>query len=117
MARPRQIETPEEFDMLVDIYVAQCIEEDKPLSIPGLALALGLCSKSNVYAYSEKEGFKESVERAKTFIEQQHYDNATTGKAHQGNVFLLKSVYNYQEKQVVDHNMTVNIDSDAARIL
>ena len=115
MARPRVIESPELFDMLVDCYVADCTEEKKPMSVVGLSLFMGLNSKHGFYGYGEREEFADSVERAKSFVEQQHYDNTTVGRAVNGNTFLLKAVYGYQDKQVIQMDpMTVTINGKDA---
>jgi hypothetical protein len=103
MARIRDIKTPDEFDMLVDLYRADCVANDDPLSVVGLALFMGFSSKQTIYNYKEHEDglFKDSVDRALSMVEKQHYDKVVKGECHQGNTFLLRSVYGYQDKQVI----------------
>lgn len=117
MARPRIIDDPEVFDMLVDLYVLDCKENNRPLSIPGLCLALGFTGKTTFYQYGERDEFKASVERAKSLIEQQYVENVTVGKADRGNIFLLKAVYKYEDRNVVEvAPMTINIDGKDSKL-
>ena len=70
MARPLKFATPEEFDLMVDLYVATCEEKKEPMTIPGLALFLGFADKSSLYHYQHRKPFTDSVKRARTLIEE-----------------------------------------------
>jgi hypothetical protein len=67
--RPPTIKTPEEFDRLVDAYVAKCEAEERPLTITGLALALGFYGRQALYEQSDRQGFSDSVKRARSIVE------------------------------------------------
>lgn len=109
--RPKIIETPEQFDTLVDLYVLECAENKRPLSIVGMALYLGLSGKGSFYEYSNYPEFTDSVERAKSLVEQQYLDRTTMGQAERGNIFLLKAVYKYKDQQQVEvQPITIKIE-------
>lgn len=78
--RPRHIETPEEFDRLVDNYIEMCRaippcdeyphgREETPISLTGMIMALGLTSRTSLEDYKTYDGFLYSVKRAKIFVE------------------------------------------------
>lgn len=102
MARPRAIETPEEFDRLVDDYVAQCAADEEPLTITGLSLALGFADKSTLYDYGEYEGFSHSVKRARAIVENA-YEKRLSGNAATGAIFALKN-FGWRDRQELEHS-------------
>ena len=90
MGRPRTIPTPTAFDARVDAYVDTCRKNHEPVLLTGLILALGLCSKPAFYEYEKREGFQNSVKRARLLVE-----NAYEAALHKGNpagpIFALKN--------------------------
>ena len=108
MARPRTIQSPDEFDMLVDLYVAHSKEENEPLCITGLCLYLGFCSKSSLGDYGEREEFSASVKRARLLVENSYVKSTLNGGG-AGPIFLLKASYNYVDKQVVEATGTLTV--------
>ena len=117
MARPRLIKSPEEFDLLVDLYVADCAEKGEPVCSTGLCLALGFCSKSSLGDYEEREEFSASVKRAKMIVEH-NYVKSTLKGGGAGPIFLLKASYGYVDKQTVEQTgkVTVNIEGKDAQL-
>ena len=99
MARPLKFATPEEFDMMVDLYVAACEEKKEPLTIPGLALFLGFSDKSSLYHYQKREAFTDSVKRARTLIEESTVKRSMGSNA-AGAIFMLKNM-GYSDRQNV----------------
>lgn len=79
MGRPRHYKSPEEFDAMVDKYVAERAELGKPLSWTGLALYLGFGSRRAIDEYATYDGFQHSVKRAKTLIENFYEEATMTG--------------------------------------
>lgn len=90
MARPRIIKSPEEMDRLVDEYVAQRYAEERPVTLTGLCLHLGLNSRQSLDAYEQREEFFGSVKRAKSIIEDQYEQNLHANNA-TGSIFALKN--------------------------
>ena len=119
MGRPRIINSPEEFDMLVDMYVAVCEEEKEPLTVTGLALYLGFNSKSTFYDYGTRDGFEEfsdSVKRARSIVEN-GYERSVAKGGGAGPIFLLKASYGYKDVQQVEvAPITVTIEGMDAKL-
>jgi len=104
MGRPRIISSPEEFDELVDSYVAEKTSEEKPLTLTGMILALGLSSRQSLDEYLARDEFSDSVKRAKLIIENQ-YEERLAGNNAAGPIFALKN-FGWKDKQEIDQNNT-----------
>jgi len=112
MGRPRTIKSPEEFDRLVDGYVAECRMCDQKMDTVSLALYLGFNSKTSLRDYGNREGFEEfapSVKRARSIVEAGYTQLALNGGG-AGPIFLLKAVYGYEDKKTIDVNATGEIN-------
>ncbi len=99
MARPLKFATPEEFDLIVDLYVVSCEEKEEPMTIPGLALFLGFADKSSLYHYQHRKPFTDSVKRARTLIEEATVKRSMGSHA-AGAIFVLKNM-GYSDRQNV----------------
>ena len=99
MARPPKFKTPEEFDYMVELYVATCAEKNEPLTIPGLTLFLGFVDKSSLYHYQKREAFTASVKRARTLVEESTVQRSMGSNA-AGAIFMLKNM-GYSDRQNV----------------
>jgi len=91
MARPRKYKSPEDFDAMVDYYVASCQAENRPITWTGLVLALGFCSRSALDRYADRDGFGYSVKRAKLLV-QAAYELRLHGNNVTGSIFALKAM-------------------------
>ena len=69
MGRPRLISSPEEFEERVDAFFAECEERDRPPTVTGMALAVGLSSRESLDEYGRRAEFSDAVKRAKTRVE------------------------------------------------
>lgn len=89
--RPKKIKTPEEFDSLVDSYLAKCIKDEEPILLLGMCLHLGLYGKEALYEYGEYEGFSQSVKRARAIIEHEYEKRLNVNSSAAGPIFALKN--------------------------
>jgi len=96
--RPPIIETPEEFDRLVDEYVVQCAEKEEPLTITGLALHLGIYGRRALYEQAERDGFSPSVRRAQSIVEADYEKRLVKPGIAAGTIFALKN-FGWADKQ------------------
>lgn len=94
MGRPRKISSPEEFDRLVDLYVAMCRDAEKPqpITLTGMILALGLSSRQSLDEYLNYPEFSDSVKRAKLIIECEYENRLITSTSATGSIFALKNL-------------------------
>lgn len=67
--RPPIIDTPEEFNRLVNEYVANCKANGEPVTFTGMALHMGFASRQSFYDYGKRDGFSYSALRARSFVE------------------------------------------------
>lgn len=116
--RNRIFETPEEMEKMIDEYFLHIqgkvkkifnegLENEKvlwerepePATITGLALYIGLCSKTSLYEYQDRPAFSDLVKRARAGVE-----NAYEKRLHQaqnvGAIFALKNM-GWRDKQEV----------------
>jgi hypothetical protein len=97
--RPRIIDSPDQFDDLVDEYVLACFEDKEPLTITGMALHLGFASRQSFYDYAKRDGFSCSVKRA-SFLVENAYENGLAKGAGAGHIFALKN-FNWTDRQEI----------------
>lgn len=101
MGRPRKIASPEDMDRLVDEYCERQEARDKPKTLTGLILYLGLASRQSLDEYKAYDGFPDSVKRAKAVIENS-YEERLHGNSPAGAIFALKNM-GWSDRQELDH--------------
>lgn len=119
VGRPPKIKTAAEFDEKVEAYVESCKptkdnEHGEPLTITGLALALGFCDKISLYEYQAKPEFTNSVKRARMLVENS-YEKRISGNNATGPIFALKN-FGWSDKQEVAHTSPDGSMSPPTRI-
>lgn len=103
VGRPRIFSSPEEFDALVDNYVRMCknAEPKEPITLTGLCLALGFCSKGTLFEYQNYPEFSESVKRARLLVENA-YEKRLGANNPTGSIFALKNM-DWSDKVDLNH--------------
>lgn len=91
VGRPRKIKSPEDFDTLVDSYIDLCRNNDEPILLTGMCLALGLYGKEALAEYAEYPEFSLSVKRARTLIEMEYEKRLNVNSSSAGPIFALKN--------------------------
>lgn len=92
-------ETPEEMQAKIDQYFNEIADSEGNITITGLVLYLGFCSRQSFYDYENKEDFSYTVKRARTMIEQS-YENKLHGTTPTGPIFALKNL-GWQDTQAI----------------
>lgn len=118
MARSRYYETPDEFDLMVDMYVEHCALADPPkvMTIPGMALFMGFCDKSEITVYEyERDGFAPSAKRAKMIVEEATVRSAM-GTSGGGPIFILKNMGYTDRHDVKFDRVVVEIKGADAKL-
>jgi hypothetical protein len=85
--------------VMIDLWVADCHANDKPLTVVGLALALGFCDRHSLLDYQEKELFTATIKNAKSMVEQATLQRAIKSNG-AGAIFYLKNL-GYTDRQIV----------------
>lgn len=110
--RPTKYKTVEELQKAIDKY----FKEAKPKliantdnykhncpTITGLAYALGFESRQSMYDYEKDSKFSYTIKRARLRIENQYEINLSDAdQKPAGNIFALKNIGNWKDKQEID---------------
>lgn len=133
VGRPPMYKTVEEIQTKIDAYFESCkgtvytddegtpvldkfgrpvIVGERPLTITGLALALGFNSRQSLLNYQEKEEFVDTIMRAKAVVEQYAEERLFDKDGANGAKFSLANNFEgWKEKQQIEAevNSEVNI--------
>lgn len=106
IGRPLKFKTVEEMREKIVAYFAECEESKRPLTITGLALALGT-DRDTLLDYQTKRGdaFSDTIKNAK-LVCQNYAEEELFRKGHQvaGVIFNLKNNYGrWKEEQEIIH--------------
>jgi hypothetical protein len=104
--RPPLYETPEEMQIGIDQYYAECKENEEPLTVSGLAYTLGM-STETLRAYGEKDGFSATVNKAKQKVERSIESGMMRGLNATGCIFNLKNNFGWKDQTEQKINMGI----------
>lgn len=110
-----KILTDEEGKAIVDKYNNPIIIDSKPLTITGLALALGFNSRQALLNYQGRAEFNDTITRAKSRIEQYAEERLFDKDGANGAKFTLANNFEgWKEKQQIEadvsNTVTINIE-------
>ena len=92
----------EELQKGIDKYFQECDEKEKPYTMSGLALSLGI-DRTTLIRYSDRESFATLIKKAKQKVECQLEENALMGKSNSTfTIFNLKNNYGWQDKSELE---------------
>ena len=115
MGRPRIIDTPEQFNYLVDLYHAECAELGIKPTHTGTALALGFADRASLYDYDRNHPeFSHSVKRAVSLVEQVYERHLLANTQAAGAIFALKQ-YGWTDRQELTHAGSIDVDMPNVR--
>lgn len=133
MGRPPKYKTAEEMQEKIDAYFEECKGElllnkdgepvidkhgkpirvnERPLTVTGLALALGFASRQALINYQCKDEFYDTITRAKSVVEQYAEERLYDKDGANGAKFSLSNNFKgWNEKQVIEADVnSVNIN-------
>lgn len=107
--------TDSEGNIVSDKYGAPIVVNSRPLTITGLALALGFNSRQALLNYQGKEEFNDTILRAKAHVEQYAEERLFDKDGANGAKFSLANNFEgWREKQSIEaevnSEMTINIE-------
>jgi len=85
--RPPKYDDPEKLSQEINSYVNYCIENEEKITITGIALYLGFCSRQSFYDYENKDEFMYIIKRAKLLVENSYELSGQTM-----DIFALKNM-------------------------
>ena len=103
--RPVKYSDPEEMQKIMIDYVKHCEKYEKPLTVSGLALRLGI-DRSTLLEYSKKKEFSSTIKAFKRAIEQQ-LEEKLHSKEHStaGLIFNLKNNFGWADRIEIDQTV------------
>ncbi len=105
------MKTDSEGNVLVDKYGDPVMFGRKPLTITGLALALGFTSRQALLNYQAKPEFVDTIMRAKARVEQYAEERLFDNAGANGAKFSLANNFEgWKEKQQIDGNFNVKLE-------
>lgn len=104
MGKPLKFKSVEELQEKIDAYFAGCDEENEPITITGLALALDT-SRETLCNYEEKEDYFDTIKKAKLKVENA-YEKRLVRRGNGGDVFALKN-FGWKDTKDIDGNLNI----------
>lgn len=110
-----------EGQLILNKYGKPIIIGDKPPTVTGLALALGLKSRQALLNYQEREEFNDAITRAKLVIEEYNERRLYDKDGVNGAKFnLINNFKHYSDKQEIAQNIkteaNITIESDLSNL-
>lgn len=90
VGRPLQYKDATEMQKEIDKYYEMCEAKGKPLTVTGLANAIGL-SRQGLLNYQNRDEFVDTIKKAKSKVEQYAEEYLFLGKNQAGAIFNLKN--------------------------
>lgn len=114
--RPLKYQSVAKLQADIDAYFAGCVENKKPFTITGLALALDTC-RQTLCNYEGKPEFVDTIKRAKLRCESFAEELLMAGSNAAGAIFALKN-YGWRDQQDIKHtgNVTLAISNQDAEL-
>lgn len=113
--RPPMYNTKEEMQEKIDAYFESCRENGRPLTVTGLALAVGFNTRQALLNYQGKKEFVDTILRAKAVVEQYAEERLFDRDGANGAKFSLANNFaGWKEKQSIEADVnsevTINIE-------
>jgi DNA-packaging protein gp3 len=102
LGRPAVFDTPEDFQVRVDLYFNECEAADIPPLLTGLAFHMGFQSRQSLYDYEKKTDFSYAVKRARLRVEMAYEAQLASSARPTGAIFALKNM-GWTDRQRVEH--------------
>ena len=89
--------TAEDLQKGIDAYFEMCDEKEKPYTMSGLALSLGI-DRATLVRYGDRDLFANQIKKAKQIVQTQLEENALMGKSNSTfTIFNLKNNYGWRD--------------------
>ena len=98
---PLKFKTVKELEDKIEAYFKDCEVNEKPYTISGLALSLGV-DRRTIVNYSHNEEFFPTIKKARAKCENYAEEQLFIGKNTAGVIFNLKNNYSWKDQQEVN---------------
>lgn len=113
VGRPPKFESPEEVLEAAKEYFQWCIDNNAPLTITGLAIALGT-TRETLMDYQEKAEFSDTIKKLKLLIENYNEMQVHEGNNPAGAIFVLKN-FGWKDKSEVLNDIPEDLKAAIAK--
>lgn len=96
-----------ELKKAIDNYFKKCDEQNKPYTMSGLALSLGI-DRSTLIRYGDRDLFATLIKEAKAKVETMLEENLYRLGNNSGIIFNLKNNYGWKDSVEVNDNRELN---------
>ena len=104
MGRPRKVADADEAYQRIETYVEDCEAAERPITMTGMAMALGFAERQSLNYYASKEGDPLFVPiKWAMMIVQRSYEERLYAGAGAGPIFALKNM-GWSDKQELEHS-------------
>lgn len=93
--RPRKFQSPEEMQAVLDAYFSECEAQSRPLTVTGLAMALGL-TKPGMRNYLKRSGYSDVLLRARLRVEAYCEERLFDKDGYSGARFVLMTCFRWR---------------------
>ena len=113
VGRPPKFKDEVQLQSLIEAYLEHCQVKDKPLTMSGLALWLGI-HRSTLVNYSYNDRFFDTIKEARALVEADMEERMLGNKSNAtASIFSLKNNFGWTDKQEVNStNTNVNVNKD-----
>ena len=111
--RPPIYDNPEDLQTKIDEYKNDCMINEEIPTLTGMILFIGFNSKDTFYEYGKKEGFSDSIKKARLWIESL-YEKDLRKTGNTGSIFALKN-FGWSDKLEIDNNHST-IDDEGKKV-
>ncbi|NTU49504.1 MAG: hypothetical protein HGA87_01175 [Desulfobulbaceae bacterium] len=101
--RPPIFTSAEDMQNAIDSYITECNENNRPYTVMGLALSIGMC-RDSLCEYAKKGEFSDTVKRAKAFVQMSVEERLMSGTNATGSIFWLKNNAGWKDMQALEHS-------------
>lgn len=96
----------EELQKAINDYFLKCDEKEKPYTMTGLAISLGV-DRTTLINYGKRESFSTLVKNAKARVEEQLEESLYRLGNNSGVIFNLKNNYGWRDKVEVEKGESI----------
>lgn len=104
--KKKKIASPELFDAIIDKYVETQKTKGLPLTMTGMALALGFANKGSMFDYERYPEYTDCVKRCRALIEESLEERIIKGQYVQGAMFYLSQPWMGWINPAYQHRVT-----------
>lgn len=117
LGRPLRFNDAAGLELLIRQYLEHCEIKDKPLTMSGLALWLGI-SRQTLVNYSYRDDFFDTISEARALVEADMEERMLANKSNAtASIFSLKNNFKWTDKQEIEaKNTNVNQNIDMSNL-